>query len=686
MYRDTIEPLGCSEARGSFCAPVEAGVCVCQGRLVRPCDGRCLSQAECTAGQAGRGTNGTRLDQFVAPSSQRIRWRRQTAARSEPRRVILFAMKRRHSQARPKLQAHGIDSVRWHLILAMATAVPLALAFPRPGVGWLAHLALVPMGVLALRSRRTWRLAWSSFVVSMGWWLVMLYWLIPVTPPGYVALCALMAVYTPGFVLTFRVLVRRWHIPGVLALPMAWVSFEFVRGIAPAGGFSWFALGHSQAAFTVDQAAGRLVQIADLFGEHGVSFLVAMTNGLLVGLLVRPLVSQMNTGRRTRLPMSGPLLLWLVSMVAAWCYGQWRINSIDVVGSINVAVVQTNVPQSVKDSGESESMDQVWKGMLDQVIAINDVATKPDLIVCPETMVPAALNAEALEYYRTATAGGRGFETYERQLRDLSRHLKTYLMIGASARYDWQKTLIADGDGKQHAVMIPRRRYNSAYLLPPAASATDRKLVRYDKIHRVPFGEYVPWVGAWPWLKRQFIHYLTPYDFDYSLTAGATYTAFEIDLGDALPPVRAATPICFEDTVARLVRKLVYGAKGVKRVDLLVNLTNDGWFAGSAQGPQHLQIATLRCIELRVPMARSVNTGVSGLIDSTGRVVAVVAIDGRSQLVQGSASANLNIDARTTFFGRYGSLPIVVMTCFTATLVVLSFVRSAIRSNRSRST
>jgi len=289
----------------------------------------------------------------------------------------------------------------------------------------------------------------------------------------------------------------------------------------------------------------------------------------------------------------------------------------------------------------------------------------PDLIACPETMAPAALNAEAQAYYKTALTGERGLERYERQLRGLAAEVRTNLLIGAHAKYDWREM---PGPEENQIFVLPRRRFNSAFLFEPGS---DQPLRRYDKIHRVPFGEYIPWVEAWPWLKQQFIRFLTPYSIDYTLSAGVEYTVFDIPSGEGRDVVRFVSPICFEDAVPRVVRRMVYGKGDRKRADLLVNLTNDGWYSGSAQGPQHMQIAVFRCVENRTPMARSVNTGVSGFIDSLGRVTGVVEDDGRYQQIQGYKTVRLTIDRRSTFFGRFGSVPIWMMTVVTGLLILV---------------
>lgn len=573
----------------------------------------------------------------------------------------------------PTVRRVAVATVRWHLAAAALSASMLAMAFPRIGAGWLAHLALVPIALLALRSNRPARLAWTSYIVALAWWLVMIGWLAQVTVGGYAALCAFLALYTPAFVLTFRLLVRRWRFAAVIALPLAWVSFEFIRGLTPAGGFGWFALGHSQAPFWPEHGVSRLIQIADLFGEHGVSFLVAMTNGLIVDLLTRPLVKPGQRGRRKRRRIPAPLLVWLLVFGGAWIYGQWRISSSPnaMTGeSLVVAVVQTNVPQDIKDNPTSEQMAASWRSMVMLAAgAAQREPPKPDLIVCPETMVPAALNAEALAYYKNAPTNERGLQQHERNLRDLARKLETHLLIGAHAKYDWREVPDPESD---KVFMIPRRRFNSAFLFEPNS---EKPLRRYDKIHRVPFGEYIPWVESWPWLKRQFVRYMTPYSVDYTLSAGVDWTVFELPSAEGTSSVRLASPICFEDAVPRVVRRMVYDGRGVKRADMLVNLTNDGWYAGTAQGPQHMQIAVLRCVENRVPMARSVNTGVSGFIDSVGRVLDVVSHNGQAQEVQGHAARSLTVDKRSTFFGRFSSMPILVLTGITGLLVFVGILR-----------
>jgi apolipoprotein N-acyltransferase len=131
-----------------------------------------------------------------------------------------------------------------------------------------------------------------------------------------------------------------------------------------------------------------------------------------------------------------------------------------------------------------------------------------------------------------------------------------------------------------------------------------------------------------------------------------------------------ATPICFEDADGPLCREMIYGASPATRAQVLANVTNDGWFAGSAQPWQHLQLATLRCIENRVPMARSVNTGVSGFIDSLGRVQQLATQNGQATQTTAIATHTLRLDDRRTAYSQYGRVPVLALVGLTVLLLL----------------
>ena len=395
-----------------------------------------------------------------------------------------------------------------------------------------------------------------------------------------------------------------------------------------------------------------MVQIADLFGEHGVGFLVAMTNGLVVDLLAWPWIRRRHGAVGPNTALVVPALAWLGAFVGAWGYGHYRIGQFDAsapsAAQIRVAVVQTNVPQDNKNNPSPQQLIQDWQRLL----ALTHQAAGgkgTDLVVWPETMVPAGLNDEAVAQYSLSDSL---LGMFHRQIQSLARELETHLVVGAHGYDDWKTVPPHD---TVPSYRVPTKRYNTVYLYRTDGTQWTQ---RYDKIHRVPFGEYIPWVDRWPWLKQRFVKHLSPYDSDYTLQPGRALTLFPVspqgDASTAKQTLRISTPVCFEDAVARVTRTMVFGEGGLKRTDLLINLTNDGWYAGTHQGPQHLQNAVLRCVENRVPMARSVNTGISGFIDSVGRVGPLVTEDGRHQQVEGTATHTMVVDTRQTVFGRWG--------------------------------
>lgn len=603
----------------------------------------------------------------------------------------------------------SMAAVLWHRLLSggvlhyalplALTALALALAYPRPGWGPLAHIALVPAAVLALRAASIRKLVLWSYLLSLAWWLWMIRWIVPVSLPGWLALSAYLALYSPLAWLALRCLVRRLALPALLALPLVWVSLEMLRSHLLAGGFSWFLLAHTQAPWLPSSRPPLLIQLADLAGEPLVSFLVALTNGLLVDLLTRPWFvplprfaasSPVQKPLLTRPPtilnptMLASLALYLLLMLAAFAYSLWRIGEFLQLRKASpaprLAVVQTNVPQTNKNFPTPQSEKADWARLLD--LTHSAAASAPLLIVWPETAVPLPLDDQSLMYLRFHDPDRPASADYDQTIRHLAAETRAALLVGASA-LAWQDAGFRD---TQPLVRVTDH-WNSVFLYHPDGS---RAPVRYDKIHLVPFGEFIPWVQRWPTLRRWFIRWLTPYTFDYTLTPGRIPTVFEIPCTSTPDPahrladpstsaaasslLRLVTPICFEDTVSRLCRRLVYDRSGLKRADLLVNLTNDGWFAGSDQPFQHLQAAVLRCVELRVPMARAVNTGVSGFVDSSGRILALVQDHGRYQQVDGSLTLSLPLDPRSSPFGFWGLLPAWGLTALSVLLLMFALV------------
>lgn len=599
-----------------------------------------------------------------------------------------------------------IESVPGHLLCFMLTMSLLACAFPPIAFWPAAYFAIVPLGVVAVRSRHRWRLLWTGYIASVFFWLLMIHWLSMVTVPGYIVLCLILPFYFAIVAPLVRLISTALRLPMAVALPLVWVSLEFLRSISPAGGFSWFFLGHSQAPYLPGQGAGRMIQIADLFGELGVSFVVAMASGLLTDMLVFGLYGPAAKGRRRRMRPGARVALGLTSTVLtfAFLYGQHRLSEYSQVteAGLVVAVVQTNVPQDNKNRPNLKTDQNMWDQLEQLTREASTLQPRPTVIVWPETTVPGPMDLwdatdlrrrqlfwekarpqellaseHAALYEQIAADLGIELEQYpaymaqwldfkasrRRAVLELAQDVQADLVVGCS-------TSVPQGSGK------PDARYNSAYLCPAEDGFPSQ---RYDKVHRVPFGEYLPWVESVPALRDWFIRYFTPYDHDYSLSAGRDLAVFPIEFEGQT--VRCVTPICFEDAVSSLCQRMAYDASGSKRADLFINITNDGWYPGTPQGFQHFQIAVLRCVENRVPMVRSVNTGVSGAITSNGQVVQMVSKDGRFQQVVGVSGWQIELDRRRSVYGVVGQWPIRFLAVAT---LILSLLALHLRRRRGK--
>ena len=190
----------------------------------------------------------------------------------------------------------------------------------------------------------------------------------------------------------------------------------------------------------------------------------------------------------------------------------------------------------------------------------------------------------------------------------------------------------------------------------------DRAGERYDKMHLVPFGEHIPFRNSIPFLYNLFLYLGPDYYAAYDLQDGSDngLTVFNLQ-NTGGPPWRFVTPICFEDTDAQLCAAMFRpDADGKKRADFMVNITNDGWFPGDENALQ-LQAAIFRSIENRAPLCRSVNTGISGFIDSCGRASNLLPVR-----TEGTSSVRLALDNRLSLYTRWGdwfAWTCVIFTC-----------------------
>jgi apolipoprotein N-acyltransferase len=495
------------------------------------------------------------------------------------------------------------SGARGALIASGLTALLLWGAFTPLDFGPLAWVSLVPLLALVRLENPPRRMYVIIFAGGLLFWVMALQWMRLGHPVMYIAWWALsvyLGLYFPLFVGLARVAVWRLRVPLTLAAPIVWVGLELLRGYLMTG-FGWYYLAHSQYRWI------ELIQISDLVGAYGVSFLIALVSGCIAemlpaGFFVRlgllPASAQaaglhVISNRGTFIRVAGCLAVF----ASVLGYGYARRSGGEFPPGPRVALVQGNVPSEVKHD------PQDWPRIQQRHEYLTGLAVKeqPDLIIWPETMfrwplvdIPLEVSDEQLQAAHP--------QLRISQLRDpgVRKRLANIAQMAGSALVIGLERVAIDA---QHI-----RAYNSAVFVRADGTLAGR----YDKLHRVVFGEYIPLVDTFPWLRK-----LTPFGEHFGIDAGDGCAAFEHQ-GFRFAPI-----ICFEDTVPQVVRGIVNATSvkapgGPKRIDFLVNLTNDGWFHGSSELDQHLVTAAFRCVEFRTPMVRAVNTGISAFIDGDG--------------------------------------------------------------------
>ena len=475
-------------------------------------------------------------------------------------------------------------------VLALLSAILLALAFPTFSLSWLAFVALVPL--LRATGRATaWRAAWVGLLAGTVFSTINLFWLThAMAVYGHVpqalafGLLLLLAVYVGAYVGGFT-MVWAWAAPRsllgqILIPPTLWTALEFARTYALTG-FPWGFLAYTQA----DNLP--LIQMAAWTGMYGISWILVLANAGLATAMDRgiPLIRR------------GIALAAIAAIIGGASFlGAGRLGIPPRGQPFQVAVLQGNVPQDMKWlPGIREEILQRYERL-----TLRAGETRPTLIVWPETAIPYLLRVDApIRAWVEAFAG----------------KTRAHLLVG----------------GVDAEVTSPPRYFNSAFHVDP-----DRGIVgKYDKIHLVPFGEYIP---LRPVLGL-FVDTLTQGAIG-DFQAGQEYTVF--DLGQA----RFGVTISYEVYFPTQVRRYIKGG-----ADFLVNITNDAWYGRTAAPYQHLAMAVFRAVENNAYLVRAANTGISAVVHPTGRVLAVSNLFEEGILVQ-----TIRTRSGETFYTRYGDV------------------------------
>lgn len=515
-------------------------------------------------------------------------------------------------------------------ILSVLSGLMMILVFPKADQGWLAWIAMVPL-LLALR-KTDWRRGFATgfitgFVHSLG----LMYWTV-ITMNVYgnlplyqcvivlILLAACMALFVAVFGLVLvRINPHPWQLP--FLAPAVWVATEFLRATLFTG-FPWELLGYSQYDHL------WLIQWADLFGVYGISALVVMVNSVVVLGLLHWIDKPWRDEPVSFNLMKRAAVTALAVMVTVTLYGALRLHRVDKTiaeaDHTRVAVIQGNIDQAEK----WDPSFQLHTTVKYKNLSIRATAEKPDLIVWPETATPFYFLQDPI----------------------LSRMVIEGIKEAGSDFIIGSPLAVANPDGKGYTYR------NTAYLM----SAKGKVLGQYDKVRLVPFGEYVPLKRWLPFIKKMVAQVG---DFK-SGQRGTTLPWKSHPIG---------MQICYEVIFPGLVRAMVDNG-----AQLLVNITNDAWFDRTSAAYQHFSMAVFRSVENRRALVRAANTGISGFISPSGRVMATTKL-----FVDDALVAKVPLMTGSTFYVRWGDWPAGL-----AVLVLLGpwIIRelSAIRTGRRR--
>ena len=506
---------------------------------------------------------------------------------------------------------------------ALAGNVLLYASLPPVGWSWLAWIA--PACWLPLieshefsthsqkppRSRRVYR---TVFCTHMLFWLLLLqgmrlaHW---TTNFGWIALAGYLGLYLPLFIFTARTICHQLRLPLTYSAAIAWVCVEWVRGYVLSG-FSIGSLSHSQ----VHQL--WVLQIADLGGGFAVSFLLVLGGGSLYRLTQKWLShGQQDVPWR---PVLLEVVIFTVLVTGTFLYGQSQISKLTEPSTgplVSVGLIQgdtyTEFDLSREEYMAKEQKKQ--KTYNDQTIRALGSETELDLLVWPESMYPIGPLLATGDNSQTLYVPAQPLEVSEDQVwvkqwadnlkrgQELQHAEILGYLYGNQDESGLGKPLMLGGTSSVDLTLPHTPSYNSAALISPKGEVLDV----YHKNHLVMFGEYIPLGEVFPSL----------YNFlpISALAPGKRDITFEID------GVKFSPNICFESTVPHRVRKMIAGVgEDQRRPDVMVNLTNDGWFWGSSILDLHLRSNIMRSVELRRPNLIAANTGISAWISATGKL------------------------------------------------------------------
>jgi apolipoprotein N-acyltransferase len=505
---------------------------------------------------------------------------------------------------------------KWRdLLIATFSGVLLYLAFHPANLRYLMFIGFIPLLVL-VSARPPKRAALAGFWFGFVWYGLSVSWVGHVHVFAAPLIGGILGLYTLLFGLIVSLLRKRCKKVLFLLVPAVWVVFELVRSSVGEFSFHWFIAGHPLAGWL------PLIQIADITGIYGVSFLILMVNWVLLDMADAFLRGR----KKPYIKAVYAAALFAIIII----YGIIRMQTIEIKDGPRILLVQGNIPQHVKETAGDKKKSEIFQDHLrlsEPVFSDNGI----DMVIWPETMLSWSLTSEPwlMSFFS-----------------DFARKNNVAFLLGT-----WE-TVIENNSCKG---------YNVAQYFDQSG----RMKGTYRKMFLVPVGEYIPLVGVLPLFPKLF-GYLTPYGTS-GFSCGRELTVFEWNSH------KFAGLICFEISAPDLVRRArKLGCR------FLVNLSNDAWFKDSAELDLAREQGIIRAVESRIGVVRVVNAGISSFIDPAGRAVDLTDSRGRRKEVEGYLIRSVSYTTSPSVYAAVGDVFALLCVLFSAACAFM-----AIR-NRSR--
>lgn len=513
---------------------------------------------------------------------------------------------------------------RKKIFFSVLSGLLLTGAFPNIGMDWLAWFALVPL-LIALKNLPPKEGFRIGFLAGLVHYLSLIYWTAyAMKTYGYLPLylcipilflfAVYLALYMGGFSMALI-----WTSANprfcVFMVPVLWAASEYIRSFLFSG-FPWELLGYSQFSRL------SLIQMSDIFGVYGVSFLIGLSNGVIFMAMLCVKKENWQGKKISKRFAGGSMAVFVLIFIAVSIYGAWRIKTLDqkisLSPSVKTAVVQGNIDQSQK-------WDPAYRFSNTRKYIDLSISAKADLIVWPETAVPFYFL-----YHMDMT----------KMVLEAARDIRAYVLLGSPS-------FVRKGTAEDIEY------YNSAYLISPEGAVAGK----YNKTHLVPFGEYVPFKKWLPFIGKIVEHVgdFTPGKEGNTLLMG------DYPLG---------IQICYEIIFPNLSRAMTNN-----NAALLINITNDAWYGRTAAPYQHFSMTVFRAAENKRSLIRAANTGISGFIDPVGRIIGSTGIFEDAVLVR-----SVPLLREKTVYTRFGD--VFAMICLGISLAALGIRCLCFRKSR----